>query len=299
MLELSPLSPLTAPRYAALTFSAYRPSMEWLDGRTGLVGVGASDSGAPAGLALGREVAPRSARILSLYVLPDFRGRGIGTSLLAALESHLAGRGNDRMELVYAIDAPGSPAFEGVLHRCGWPGEGDRLQVFTVDGRIMSAPWFDDAVLPSPYAISDWVSLTDEEREALARSQEKERWIPDLLLPFDHEKHLEPLNSLVLRHRGRVAGWLLTHPLDTETIHYANLYVRPSVNRVGRTFASLALLAEAVRRQERAMGVASCGRFEVLPTNAPLLRFIERHLAPYLCSRSTVQRLVKRLDRKE
>jgi GNAT superfamily N-acetyltransferase len=295
MCELTELTPLTASRYAGLTFSGYRSAMEWFDGRGGWVGLGAAVDSEPVGLALARQPRAGLARIASVFVAESFRRRGIATRLLGRLEELLVERELLAVDLVYAPEAAGAAAFEALLRRRGWPDRGDRIHVFIVDGRIMSAPWFDGAVLPPSYEICDWASLREDERQGLARSQETERWIPEVLNPFDHEKNLEPLNSLALRHEGRVEGWLLTQPMDASTLHYASVYVRPSVNRAGSTFASLALLAEAVRRQERALGIASRGRFEVLETNRPFLRFIERRLVPYLCSRETLQRLVKRL----
>jgi GNAT superfamily N-acetyltransferase len=294
MWTLSALNSFTASRYTSLTFPAYRSTLAWFDGAQGMRGVAASSEGEPIGLALGRHVTAGLARILSLYVVPAFRNRGIGSQLLSQFEAEMAAEGDDRVEIRYALDTDGTSALERMLRRCNWPAEGDRVHVFELDGQIMSAPWFRSAVLPPPYAIASWTTLSGEERRVLADALERDAWCPELLVPFRFEAKLEPLNSLVLRHGGAVVGWLLTEPLDATAIHYANLYVRPSLNRAGDTFASLALLAEGVRRQERAMGVTSRGRFEITPDNAAMLRFIDRRLRRFLVSRMRLQRLVKR-----
>jgi GNAT superfamily N-acetyltransferase len=292
---LIPINPFTAARFASLTFRGYRAAMESCGTGSGLCAVGASVDDTPVGLALGRALSATHARVLSLYVVPAFRNRGIGTSLLGQLEAQLSKQGCEGAELSYALGTYGTSRLERVLQKCGWPAAGDRLHAFCLDGQILSAPWFGTTVLPSPYGIAPWSTITEDERQRLLRSQETERWIPENLIPFRYEADLEPLNSLLLRHGDSVIGWALTQRFDESTLSYANLYVRPSLNRAGRTFASLALLAESVRRQTSALGVASRGTFEVVPENTPFLRFIDRHFGPYLLSRGLLQRLTRAL----
>jgi GNAT superfamily N-acetyltransferase len=290
LLTIAAINPFTAARFSALTFSSYRDALESRDAAIGLTGVGATSSGDPVGLALARRRDQAPAELVSLYVVPDFRRRGLGARLLQQLQWELAAAGSDRLEARYAADAPGTAAFDGVLRRCQWPAGRDLLHVFTLDGQIMSAPWFGTAVLTPSYAIAPWATVTPEEREGLGRPSPDTEWIPAELRPTRYDSNLDAVTSLVLRLDGVVVGWSLTQLLDPVTVHYANLFVRPSCNRVGRTFAALALLAEAVRRQEAARGAASRGRFEVAGTNTGFLRFIDRHFGPYLLSRATLRR---------
>ena len=247
-----------------------------------LLAIDAELSGRPVGLAVAWLVAPDSATVMSLFVLPDVRRAGIGAALLEELERACAERGHGHLDLSYALDTVGTGAFEGCLRKCGWTLHGRRLHTFTVDGKLMEAPWFDRAVVQPPYVIEPWSTVTREDREELSRSQAADGWIPEYLVPFRFEDSVEMLNSLVLRHEGAVRGWLLTSRVDEHTIRYGNIFIRPSLNHTGRTFAALALIAEAVRRQAQALGVESQGRFEVLEENVPLLRFIERHMKEYV-----------------
>lgn len=166
---------------------------------------------------------------------------------------------------------------------------------FIESAEILLSAWSREAVLPASYVIAPWVSLTPEERRTLQQSQENERWIPENLIPFHFEKNLEPRTSLVLRREERVVGWLLTHHLDSTTLEYSNLFVRPSVNRVGNTFASLALLTEGIRRTVACMGKETRGQFYVAATNKPFLRFIERHMRLHLLSKVEMKRVFKPL----
>ena len=295
MLTLTPLNPFTAPRFAHLTWS----DAESGSGAEGPVApwpaLGAMLSDEPVGLAVGRVGADGVGRLVSLYVRPHDRRRGIGTQLLTGLEALFAARGCAVLDVRYALGVDGTPAFERTLQRCGWPVQGERLHIFTLDGQIMGAPWFQAAVLPASYVIAPWSTVTSDDRRALAASQARDRWIPDPLLPDRSEIDLHAATSLVLRCDGDVIGWPLTSPFNATTVRYRNLYVRASCNRVGSTFAALALLAEAVRRQVDVLGVRSVGRFEVSWQNRAFLRFLDRHCGTHLLSKTVMQRVVKRI----
>jgi GNAT superfamily N-acetyltransferase len=290
---VSVITPFTAAPFAGLTLARYGRALTRLNPNEKLIAIGAEVSARPVGLAVGRLVAPDSATILTLFVVPGSRCAGIGSALLEALERACAERGHQHLGLSYALDTAGTAAFEACLTRCGWSPEGQRFHAFTVDGKLMESPWFDQAVVQPPYVIESWSTVTEDEREELRRSQAADGWIPEYLVPFRFESSLDMLNSLVLRHDGAVRGWLLTCRLDAHTIRYENIFVRPSLNHTGRTFAALALIAEAVRCQAQALGVESQGRFEVLEENVALLRFIDRHMRKYVLSSARMQRLTK------
>jgi GNAT superfamily N-acetyltransferase len=289
----SVITPFTAAPFAGLTFATYGRELTTFDPACTLVAIGAEASARAVGLVIGRLVPPDTASVLSLFVVPDFRRAGIGSALLQELERACAERGHEHLDLSYALDTKGSENLERCLSRCGWALDGRRVHIFTVDGKLMQAAWFDQQVVHPPYAIEPWSTVTEADREELSRSQTADRWIPDYLVPFRFEDSLEALNSLVLRHDGVVRGWLLTSRISAHVIRYENIFVRPSLNRTGRALGALALIAEAVRRQAHALGVESHGRFEVLEENVPLLRFIDRHMREYVLKSVRMQRLTK------
>jgi GNAT superfamily N-acetyltransferase len=289
----SVITPFTAAPFARLTFAKYARELTKLDPGSTLLAIGAEVSARAAGLAVGRLVPPDRAVVLSLFVVPDFRRTGIGSTLLRTFERTCAERGHTHLDLSYALSSTGSAAFEGCVRKCGWALDGTRFHVFTVDGKVMEASWFDQAAVHPPYTIEPWSTVSDADRDELRHSQAADGWIPDYLVPFRFEDGVETLNSLVLRYDGAVRGWLLTSRAGPHTIRYENVFVHPSLNRTRRTFAALALVAEAVRRQAAALGVESHGRFEVLEENAPLLRFIDHHMREFVLKRVRMQRLTK------
>lgn len=290
-----PLNPLTAERFSGLTFSAYGERLRVYRPDAPFVAIGATVDGEPAGLACGF-VGAESGDLLSVFVCREWRQHGIGTALVRALERELRARRCDAVATVYETGQPGTPAFERTLRRCGWPTTGSYLHVFVVDGRILSAPWVAHAGLPPSYCIEPWGTVTPHDLDVVLESHAVDPWIPSHLMPQLLDARMDARTSLVLRGPGgAVVGWLLTSPFDTTTIRYDKVYVQPTCHRVGRTLASLALVAEATRRQMEAYGIDTKGRFEVAPDNLPFLRFIQRHWRQYLISATLLQRVGKHL----
>lgn len=290
----SSLNLFTATHYSLLTHPRHRALLESFN-PSEVFAIGVSAGNEPIGLALSTARVTDLAAILSVYVARDFRNRGIGTELLGLLERSLADCGFTHGELSYACSEPSTPIVEHFLSKCGWPSEGERMFAFIESAEMLLSAWSQEAVLPDSYAIAPWLSISAEERRTLRESQENERWIPENLIPFHFEKGLDPRTSLILRREGNVVGWLLTHRLNSNTLEFANLFVRPSLNRAGNTFASLALLSEGVRRTVESMGKETRGQFCVAATNKAFLRFIERHMRPHLLSKVEMKRLVKPL----
>ena len=124
----------------------------------------------------------------------------------------------------------------------------------------------------------------ESERSAMEKSQAASRWAPDILWPFQYEHDLEHCNSLGLRRKGEVVGWIITNRIATKAVRYTSAFIREEYRRPGRTFV---LISEAVRRQAEALGYDSIGTFGVRMEQVAMVRLIERKLAPWL--RSTIQ----------
>ena len=83
--------------------------------------------------------------------------------------------------------------------------------------------------------------------------------------------------------------------IGPDTLEYTNLYVQPAVNRVGHSFASLALLGAGIRRMIAILGAQSRGQYWVSAGNRGFLRFIDRHMTPYVVSKVEMKLSIKRL----
>ena len=292
--SLVALAPPAARAFAGLTFPRYRDRLE--EAAAGCVAVGAVAAGQPVGLALAdlpdAPPADGEAALLSIYVDPARRRRGIGRALLDAVEDRLRGRGAARVEAVYAVRGAQPPPIAALLDAAGWSAPERRMLLVTVDGGALAARTLRTRPLPAPLEIQPWSLVSDAEREALRRAHAAQPWYPEEVSPFREPAIQEPINSLALRREGRLAGWLVTHRIAPATIRYTSLFVHPSCRGRG---ASLALMGEAGRRQAEALGPASHATLGVWAGNRRMWRYVERELAPACVDRFETAGRTKRL----
>jgi hypothetical protein len=144
---------------------------------------------------------------------------------------------------------------------------------------MTNAPWMKLSRLPTSYEIFPWVEITPQERAALKKQQEEKRWMASDAIPFDYEKDLEPINSIGLRYKREVVGWLITHRTAPDTIRYTCSYVRPDIQKMGRI---IPLYIRATQLQIAA-GI-SRGTWTVSLMHTSMIAFVKKHMGPYLIS---------------
>ena len=146
--------------------------------------------------------------------------------------------------------------------------------------QVLASPAFADAGLPGGFSFFSWSELSPVERQAIQERQAGGGWYPCALDFFQLEGFIEPAAGVGLHFDGRVVGWIVTHGKGPETVQYTNLFVSREVRSVRRAGLTIALIAEALRRQiTRGIPI---GVFQVEADNQPLLRFTRRYLEPYM-----------------
>jgi GNAT superfamily N-acetyltransferase len=233
---------------APLTFPSLAKQNEAGSVKGQLVAVSALHQGKPVGLALAElNTQDHSAKLLSLFVTPDHRRQGIGTTLLTQIEKVIAHQGGNQLEIAFQSDWAHVPTIEHMLQKHGWspPRAWMMLYKGTMQG-IAEANWLDRCRLPDDFEIFPWAELTGDERKAIIKQQETEQWFPAKLTPFQEEDRIEFLNSVGLRYRNEVVGWMITHRIAPDTIQYTSLFVRKDLQRLGR---AIPLLAASIKRQ--------------------------------------------------
>ena len=295
------LGPDEGPAFGELTFPAYRPFLHRLADDASVVAIGASRFGRPVGLALAQVhtyPAGSMAQLLSLSVREGYRRAGFGNDLLSALERQLQDRACQWVETTYLTDGPQMEGFERLLARRGWEPPTCRFVVHRATAATMeSAPWLARHRLRPGYEAFPWRDLTPEDRRAILDRQSRQQWYEESLSPFFEEASMEHMNSLGLRHEGRVIGWIITHRTSPNTIRYTRLHLDYDPRFRG---CSPALLAASINLHLAYVNLRGLrDRLEAVwainPTNAPMMRFAERRLKPYLRSSAESRGTFKRL----
>jgi len=279
MYTLSRLKNSSIEAYERLTFPILRCLLQSVSEEESIVAITASEQDLPIGLALAVLLDDETADLLSIFVEPAYRCTGVGTALLMRLTDELSDRACTKINLTYTARKPTTPALERVLQKCEWVTPQPRMVV--CKGKVepmMAAPWAQRyGHLPAAYQIVDWQAITLEERQIISNQQAIQPWIPEDLVPFQHEKDLEPLNSLALRYQGQVVGWLVNHRLNPTTIRYTCSFVRKDLQRMGRI---IPLYIEAAKRQIQ-VGVTNAIWTTPL-VHQGMVNFIHHHWVPYL-----------------
>ncbi|MEH1770625.1 MAG: GNAT family N-acetyltransferase [Nostoc sp.] len=266
--------------YGSLTYPLYRSRLQTLTIEGNTIAIGASVSDKPVGLVLAEILGDGSAKLLSIFVEQNYRCLGIGAALLNTLEEELTLRDCTNLEIVYTLAKSTTLALERLLQKCNWPSAKPRMLICkTTTDDMINAPWMKLSRLPAAYEIFPWMEITPQERVALKKQQEEKHWMASDAIPFDYEQDLEPINSIGLRYKGEVVGWLITHRTAPDTIRYTCSYVRPDIQRMGRI---IPLYIRATQLQMEA-GI-SRGTWTVSLMHTSMIAFVKKHMGPYLIS---------------
>jgi GNAT superfamily N-acetyltransferase len=203
----------------------------------------------PIGLCIGEiNQQKESAEVLSLFVEPTHRNRGVATQLLQYIESEMKARGCQHMSINYLSGKPTTASLERVLQKCLWAEP--HVHEIICKGHIYNGikmPWVKkEGYFVNSYEIFPWSSITNEEIMSI---QERKDNIPQDLYPLQYMANMEGVNSIGLRYRGDVVGWLISHRIAPDTIRFTCSYIRQDLQKIGR---NLGLMAEAIKRQYQA-----------------------------------------------
>lgn len=283
-------SPVDA-RFADMTFPAYRHFLALQRARRHAqmpslpvvipVALGARIGEEPVGLALAEvpEGQTANAEVLSLFVAPACRGRGLGTALLDAMGTCLSRIGVEKALGVYMTGRPNQEILERVLQKAGWtkPEFRQLTMRFTLEqGRRMG--WYGRYPLEDGYSMFPWKDLTDAEREALRESQKATGWIKPDLEPWKHDAEgFEPVSSLGIRLRGEIVGWVITHAVDARTVRFTCSFIRRDLGRRGKIVPAY---SEAIRRLSEGTGFVEC-TLTVPVQHRGMSSFVLRRCAPF------------------
>lgn len=281
MLTFDTLTAGTLTPYLGMTFPLYQPVLHRAGQDPGVVALAASVAGQPVGLALAElPVDGGPTPVRSLVVAPPWRGFGIGGALLGRMEEELRERGAPRAWLTYLRDKPATPALERILARRGWdPAETTMLHLTTSVPAIARAPWMRFDRLPAGFSLFPWGELSAAEYCGLRDEQEALPWIPPELVPWrwgdDYDRHA----SLGLRYAGKLAGWLIVHPVEPGTLRFSTGWVRPELQR-GRGVPPFLPLCIAAFHRAMAAGVER-GVWDVSRHQGPMIAFARKWMLPY------------------
>jgi GNAT superfamily N-acetyltransferase len=276
---ISNLTPVNSLAFNALTFPSIAKHWQVFQQQGALHGIAAFQEQQCVGLVL-VEIIPATNHMdmLSYFVSPTHRQQGIGTQLLCRLQKLAVKLNCPHIQAKYQATELTHIALDPIFAKLNWSApEMEFLLVESTTERIKQAPWMHRYPLPGAFTTFPWLELTSTEAEQLQQRQD----YPKALSPFTDDPRLEPLTSLGLRYQNRVVGWMITHRIAPDTIRYSTMYVEPPFQKLGR---GVSLFIESLQRQIDSP--IAKGKYAVAKENMPMIRFVQRHAAPYLTALS-------------
>ncbi|MBU1140722.1 MAG: GNAT family N-acetyltransferase, partial [Proteobacteria bacterium] len=219
----------------------------------------------------------------SLFVLPQHRRQGVAGALLNMAEKEAKHRGCQKFIVLYQDQEPESAAIANLLRAKAYsPPEFSGLVCKSRDrGRILNAPFLKKSLLPPSCEVFLWKDLPQAEKTFIRDRQRQTPWYPEILSPFSNETEIEYLNSLGLRYRGEIAGWVITHRISKKTIRYTTSFVREDLQQYGFTAP---LLIEAIKTHMASPEsfVATDASFLIPAQFSGMIAFARKRMIPYL-----------------
>ncbi len=198
--------------------------------------------------------------------------------LLEKITHLLKEQGNSVLTLKVNGDSEKTRSLISLAKQKGWSGPRPYLSRYYFDVQNFHPPWFERT-----YSFSKnvtpflWKERTlKEEKDVLQWADQSQ--IPPSVSPFFWPEPLENLNSLGLRYRDTLIGWIVTHRMDPETIRYTALYCDPNHRAKGDI---IKLLIQSIKLQQHSSIPRSLFEINHQLVEPKWIDFVQQRLAPH------------------
>lgn len=240
--------------------------------------IGASKEGSPAGVTLAvNNAKKRTAEIHVLYVLPSHRHQGVGNKLFEAIEIEVKKTNCYLLFVVYETETHCTASFEHMLKKSGWVEPHPYLFDYHFQKKNFHPPWFQlTPPLRQGIEIFPFNRLVPSEKEQINQIF-IEQGLDSLTYPFDNEEPAINTNSLVMRERQKIIGWMVTHKFHPDVIRYSSLFILPSYPKS----YGIRLLIDSLRCQDKSGETQGYFRVNRYAIPRSWNKFINDRLYPY------------------
>lgn len=212
-------------------------------------------------------------RLMSLRVASDHEGKGLGTKLMSSLLEYLEKNEYENAEIFFHEHWEGQVPLNKILKNTQW--EQPEIDQRIILGKAADCmPLYDgnDRSLPEGYSFFPWGALQPADLTLIKSKFEKEVELQGGLWPFFYEDIIENWNSIALKYKKEVVGWLVTHRITEQTVEFTSLFL--SEGHRSFKLAHL-LMGEAIYRQV-ASGIPQF-TFSAKADNPTMTKFVIRN----------------------
>ncbi len=216
--------------------------------------------------------------VISLFVTPTYRRQKIASEMIRLLKQYASSQKIKNIGMVYATTTPDCLRVESFLKNTGFDHKRFCLAEFQLDYALFHPPWFKkEYPLPADFEIFPWTELTFRDRLKIDLKY-AQGIIPFDVYPQFHTASFEPLNSLGLRYKEDVVGWVLTERTLSNTIHYKNIYIDYDFQFTGVAIYQLVESLKIHAQNHIKWGIF---KINMISSSGRWIHFVRRRLAPY------------------
>ena len=219
----------------------------------------------------------KEGEIISIFIQPEYRNRGIGTKLLAKGQEFLLSQEYKTLTFCYQKEKEYSVFLEKILTKLNWSLPTPHTVDLYFIVKEFHPKWYRQYKLPKYLEIVSWFAMTEEEKEFLMRMDEYEV-IPSIVSPLHKNlESIEPINSLIMRYQGNLVGWIVSNRINYDTIQYSSLFFFPEWRNVGWF---IFLLSKSIFLQQESLIPKAVLTINLENTDARWIHFVKEQLVP-------------------
>ncbi len=210
----------------------------------------------------------------------------VGAKLLSEVERLGISLRCHHFFLVYLQDDPSTLFFEEITLHNKWSGTRPYMITCKISRAAVSKltmPWiYSIGGLLDDFQEFFWTDLTKKEQAQIIRGKVNNIFKPALFPPFspvdeNGKPCFETLNSLGIRHQGRVIAWMITERKASDTINYSALFVEKGFEQF---MLGPKLLAHAIFYHLKSDIPWASFEIPLMQISSSWKRFVEKNIVP-------------------
>jgi GNAT superfamily N-acetyltransferase len=244
-----------------------------------LFAVGATNEGGePVGLILARMLPSiKVGEIQSVFVAEPFRRQNIGSRMLSFAAEQLASLNFMALLAMYPDRVAETPLIEEFFKKNGFKDKQLAFAEFVFEYSRFTPDWFlQDPKWPEEFQVFPWTELSYAEALEIKMKHEQQT-VPDDVYPFAYDCPFDSLNSLGLRYKGQIIGWMITQRTAPDAICYAQLFIDFEFQMKGY---AVSLLVEALKIHYKHQVKWGLFKVNIMKSSSQWLKFVRYRLAP-------------------
>lgn len=165
-----------------------------------------------------------------------------------------------------------------ILDKQEWEGPKLKMLRYFYDAKTFNPPWYNRLPpLPPGYFEFFWPQIKKNELTQIKMDGTQGHFTTHVSPMYDKDR-IEPINSIGLRHKKQVIGWMICHRVAPDTIRYTAFYIKPEFTFRGY---QIRLLADSIQKQQKSDVKWALFELSLEGTPVSWINFVLKRLAPF------------------